>query len=126
GSGSARPAGRPADEPSGDRGSGRVQELRTARGPRLPGRPGANRLEARPEIPRRIFGAHAAHLRAQLLRCSLTNQQCARSAARRFARIWATWLAESLAEGFRRASAQPVSRLLLREVAAGHDGRDTL
>jgi hypothetical protein len=26
---------------------------------------------------------------------------CARSAARRFTRIWATWIAESLAAGFR-------------------------
>src|SRR5690242_12319463 len=30
-------------------------------------------LEARPERRRRIFGAHAADLRAQLLRCSLTQ-----------------------------------------------------
>src|SRR6202022_1815357 len=30
-------------------------------------------LEARPESPRRIFGAHATHLRVQLLRCSLTH-----------------------------------------------------
>src|SRR4029077_11034109 len=28
------------------------------------------------------------------------QQVCARSAARRFARIWATWIAESLAEAF--------------------------
>src|SRR5207253_3496356 len=34
---------------------------------------GLARLEARPEDPRRIFGAHAAHLRAQLLRRSLTH-----------------------------------------------------
>src|SRR6202165_228114 len=49
-----------------------------------------------PESPRRILGAHAAHLRVQLLRCSLTNSRCARCAARRFTRIWATWIAESL------------------------------
>src|SRR5579864_8537433 len=29
------------------------------------------------------------------------QQVCARSAARRFTRIWATWIAESLTEGFR-------------------------
>jgi hypothetical protein len=58
-------------------------------------------LEARPKIPRRIFGAYAADLRVQLLRCSLTHRWCARSAARRFTRISATWIAEYLAEGFR-------------------------
>src|ERR1700674_4103591 len=31
--------------------------------------------EARPKSPRRIFGAHAAHLRVQLLRCSLTHRR---------------------------------------------------
>src|SRR5947208_15918037 len=31
------------------------------------------RREARPPGRRRIFGAHAAHLRVQLLRCSLTQ-----------------------------------------------------
>jgi ABC-2 type transport system ATP-binding protein len=68
------------------------------------GKPGQLRfdgLEARPKTRRRIFGAHAAHLRVQRLRCSLTHTRCARSAARRFTRIWATWIAESLAEGFR-------------------------
>jgi len=30
-------------------------------------------LEARPKSRRRIFGAHAAHLRVQLLCCSLTQ-----------------------------------------------------
>src|SRR5439155_19028901 len=53
---------------------------------------------------RRIFGAQAAHLRPHLLRCSLTNVQCARCAARRFARIWTTWIAESLAARPRRSS----------------------
>src|SRR6202165_1038318 len=53
---------------------------------------------------RRIFGAHAAHLRVQRLRCSLTHARCARSAARRFTRIWATWIAESLVEVFGCAS----------------------
>src|SRR4029077_10209405 len=53
---------------------------------------------------RRIFGAHAAHLRVQLLGCSLTHVRCARCAARRFTRIWATWIAESLVEVFGRAS----------------------
>ena len=65
----------------------------------LPWQPARN-PEARPKAPRRIFGAHAAHLRAQLLRCSRSHEQCACCAARRFARIWATWIAESLAEGF--------------------------
>src|SRR6202521_746340 len=58
-------------------------------------------LEARPKSRRRSFGAHAAHLRVQRPRCSLTHTRCARSAARRFTRIWATWIAESPAEGFR-------------------------
>src|SRR6202140_3825152 len=53
---------------------------------------------------RRSFGAHAAHLRVQLLRCSLTHARCARCAARRFTRIWATWIAESLVEVFGRGS----------------------
>src|SRR5437660_9608749 len=53
------------------------------------------------EKRRRIFGAHAAHLRAQLLRCSLTHARRARCAARRFTRIWATWIPESLAEVLR-------------------------
>src|SRR5258708_36200352 len=53
---------------------------------------------------RRIFGAHAAHLRVQRLRCSLAHARCARCAARRFTRIWATWIAESLVESF---SAEP-------------------
>jgi hypothetical protein len=57
--------------------------------------------EARPKSRRRSFGAHAAHLRVQRLSCSLTHARCARSAAHRFTRIWATWIAESLAEGFR-------------------------
>src|SRR6202521_1479633 len=75
--------------------------------------------EARPKGPRRIFGAHAAHLRVQLLRCSLTHGRCARSAARSFTRIWATWIAESLVEVFGRASNRretiaPVSKDNLR------------
>src|SRR5450759_3614171 len=45
----------------------------------------------RPPADRRIFGAHAAHLRAQLLRYSLTHARCARCVARRFTRIWTTW-----------------------------------
>jgi len=77
-----------------------------ARRPGLSSQPGRDpgsqrRLEARPKSRRRIFGAHAVHLRVQRLRCSLTHARCARSAARRFTRIWATWIAESLAEGFR-------------------------
>jgi hypothetical protein len=37
-------------------------------------------------------------------RCSLTHARCACRAARRFTRIWATWIAESLVEVFGRAS----------------------
>ena len=59
------------------------------------------RLEARPGDPRQSLGAHAADLRVQLLRCSLTHARCARSAARSFTRISATWIADSLAEGIR-------------------------
>src|SRR5437016_2510863 len=55
--------------------------------------------------PRRIFGAHAAHSPRRgpqyVLRGSLTHAGCARCAARRRALIWTTWLAESLAEGYR-------------------------
>src|SRR5438093_1613752 len=55
-------------------------------------------LTRRAPNPRRIFGAHAAHLRPQLLCCSFTLVRCAHCAARSFGRIWATWIAESLAE----------------------------
>jgi len=55
------------------------------------------------------------------VRCSLTQVfQCARSAARRFARIWATWIAASLAEGFRLSPVQQLSVLDVLKRAAGH------
>ena len=55
--------------------------------------------------PRRIFAAHAAHFPHAYgvgtpggMRCSLTNVRCARCAAPRSARIWTTWIDESLVE----------------------------
>src|SRR5438128_4772599 len=56
--------------------------------------------------------------------------QCARSAARRFARIWATWMAESLAEASGRASLAGLEHLVGRgdqllpmRVVAGEDAK---
>src|SRR5213082_3007537 len=71
------------------------------RGPWHPGLDHTGSLGVATGNPRWIFGAHAADLRVQLLRCSLTHAGCARSAARSFTRISTTWTAESLAEGFR-------------------------
>src|ERR1700680_666540 len=57
---------------------------------------------------------------------SLAHKRCARSAARRFTRIWATWIAESLAEGFRprllrvRLALAPETPSLLAVPAGGH------
>jgi len=62
------------------------------------------RREARPPGRRRIFGAHATHLRAQLLRCSLTQFSNAlapllgvRWGPRGAATGGCPWIAESLA-----------------------------
>src|ERR1700674_3104565 len=69
---------------------------------RRPRSVGAAGPEVRPETPstdlRRPCGPSPGSATALLAHAST---RCARCAARRFTRIWTTWFAESLAEGFR-------------------------
>src|SRR5262245_17175020 len=59
-------------------------------------------LEARPEAPRRTFGAQCGPSPGSApALLAYESGGCARCAARRFARIWTTWIAESLGEVFR-------------------------
>jgi hypothetical protein len=53
---------------------------------------------------RRIFDAHAAHLRRCGLRFSLTHQRMRALRCSAAPSTWATWIAESLAEVSVRAS----------------------
>src|SRR5438067_9673289 len=91
------------------------------RGPWHPGLDHTGSLGVATGNPRWIFGAHAADLRVQLLRCSLTHARCARSAARSFTRISATWIAESLSAA---SIATPTYRLpQARDFSPAFEGR---
>src|SRR5438067_3267635 len=95
------------------------------RGPWHPGLDHTGSLGVATGNPRWIFGAHAAHLRVQLLRCSLTHSRCARSALGASFGVPAPcggcpWIAESLVAGFRSAlQARASDRLLHRSVRIG-------
>src|SRR5260370_28396055 len=75
----------------------------TARGP---GGSAGKALDGSSAPRQPIFGLSFCAARSRI-------NGCARSAARRFTRIWATWIAESLAEGFRPGLSEALRRLLV-------------